>query len=790
MSQRPPKKLALAIDADLVQDNMPAEVVPKVYIGSIHAAFNQETLAEKGITHILNASRLPSTFPKMFNYLSIDVRDKDDANILSCIPAANIFIEAGVDSGGVLVHCYGGRSRSAALIAAFLLSSTGWDLEHVVKVIHAARPVTAINAGFEKQLRAYAQTKYDVYLAQQVLLRGRVRALAEYRRVVEQHAQRDANNKAMSVSTGAREAKESGRPPRQDLQDKAIGPAPPVDDMSGHKRCWSAGSSASKDSAMDESRDGTPREFDDIIVDNSSSPLSPGYMGEGSVGTPRGPNYTLLARMAATNMVAGVTQEISDSRSRKVKAVPVTPSGQSSSGGFGSRGKSGSGGGKIRRHIPLVDSKPPHIRLSRPGSASVRVIPPLRGLEKSYICSWCGCTLFNLGNVLRLDVDVPPLCMPHTDRELAESKSPTSEDAGSLHGRSSEDDNKFPAPSGYIRPPNNRAISEFSVPAGSPRWHPNGGSNDNGDAKESAGFGFGFAPPMSTRNKGKDPSFDFDFKSDSVGGFGHSENFPAPSVRGKYKGFGFDSIPDNPDLVEAAMSVDQDELSPGGNWGKGSDSALRPDIVPSLMGHDVGVGIKLGLINDVVDMDSKESTLSPTTPRSTVRVSPPANNHPPVFRQNSATRLSGASATAAAQVEFSFDSPRIAVPPNRVIGPGDTSWSPILGRPQSAEKKRWLARANLLREGDSKVAKMAQEDDEASQLLFGKEKYIYLEYLEWMGEDMFKPNVNECEIKCGQCQRAIGGCCWTPQPNQTFCGRLEAPLIKVHKSVVQEVRDI
>lgn len=73
---------------------MPAEIYPNIYIGSIHAAFNQEALLERGITHvslngtviffvvnsficqIINASRLPSTFPKTFTYLSIDVRDK------------------------------------------------------------------------------------------------------------------------------------------------------------------------------------------------------------------------------------------------------------------------------------------------------------------------------------------------------------------------------------------------------------------------------------------------------------------------------------------------------------------------------------------------------------------------------------------------------------------------------------------------------------------------------------------------------------------------------------------
>lgn len=91
------KPPSLTLDSSLVQDNIPIEIIPKVFIGSIHAAFNHEALHEYGITHvileyfyilnrimisillwsqILNASRLPPSFPKSFTYLSIDLRDK------------------------------------------------------------------------------------------------------------------------------------------------------------------------------------------------------------------------------------------------------------------------------------------------------------------------------------------------------------------------------------------------------------------------------------------------------------------------------------------------------------------------------------------------------------------------------------------------------------------------------------------------------------------------------------------------------------------------------------------
>lgn len=99
----------LTLDSDCVQDNVPVNIIDGIYIGSVHCAFNRESLAQYGITHILNISGVPATYPKNFTYLQVTMRDKGYANLLSAIPAANIFIESCIDSGGnVLVHCKGG----------------------------------------------------------------------------------------------------------------------------------------------------------------------------------------------------------------------------------------------------------------------------------------------------------------------------------------------------------------------------------------------------------------------------------------------------------------------------------------------------------------------------------------------------------------------------------------------------------------------------------------------------------------------------------------------------------
>lgn len=58
----------------------------------------------------------------------------------------------GLMEGSVLVHCAGGRSRSAALVTAYLMSSRGWSFDYAVSVLKAVRPVIQINKGFEHQV--------------------------------------------------------------------------------------------------------------------------------------------------------------------------------------------------------------------------------------------------------------------------------------------------------------------------------------------------------------------------------------------------------------------------------------------------------------------------------------------------------------------------------------------------------------------------------------------------------------------------------------------------------------
>lgn len=109
---------------------------------------------------------------------------RESSNILTAIGAVNIFVEAGIEKGGVLVHCAGGRSRSAAFVVAFIMSTQGCSYDTAYAQVRRARPVASVNRGFEQQLRAYGAAQCDVFAAHQMMLRIRAAALLDRRNLL------------------------------------------------------------------------------------------------------------------------------------------------------------------------------------------------------------------------------------------------------------------------------------------------------------------------------------------------------------------------------------------------------------------------------------------------------------------------------------------------------------------------------------------------------------------------------------------------------------------------------
>ena len=98
-----------------------------VYIGDIASAYNRDQLNKLGITHIITAILgVPPQFPEDYVYMTVPVRDVESEDIQKFLPETTEFIKDAVESGGkVLVHCICGVSRSATIVAAWMMMKDG-----------------------------------------------------------------------------------------------------------------------------------------------------------------------------------------------------------------------------------------------------------------------------------------------------------------------------------------------------------------------------------------------------------------------------------------------------------------------------------------------------------------------------------------------------------------------------------------------------------------------------------------------------------------------------------------
>jgi dual specificity phosphatase 12 len=137
------------------------EVVPGVWIGDLQSALDVKGLKERNIFSILTAMRGKITIHATFNRYQINIDDSANEDVLVHFLPSISFIQNELDKGrGVLVHCMAGISRSATIIAAYLMYSLKLDPESAVDMIKTVRPIIEPNEGFMEQLKVFHQASY------------------------------------------------------------------------------------------------------------------------------------------------------------------------------------------------------------------------------------------------------------------------------------------------------------------------------------------------------------------------------------------------------------------------------------------------------------------------------------------------------------------------------------------------------------------------------------------------------------------------------------------------------
>lgn len=131
-----------------------------IAIGAAKAAAQPDALVAAGVTHVVNAGAHAYERSTSVEYLDIPVRDTEQADLSAHFDAVNSFIASAADAHGfVLVHCAAGRSRSATLVAAYLVAVLGMQPEEAVAAVRQARPIAQPNPAFLSQLERYASER-------------------------------------------------------------------------------------------------------------------------------------------------------------------------------------------------------------------------------------------------------------------------------------------------------------------------------------------------------------------------------------------------------------------------------------------------------------------------------------------------------------------------------------------------------------------------------------------------------------------------------------------------------
>ncbi|KAF8208781.1 protein-tyrosine phosphatase-like protein [Mycena galopus ATCC 62051] len=138
------------------------EILPGLLLGPFVASKSLETLQSLQITHIVcirdakEAFSVRPRFPENFSYLTLDVEDNEEQNLIRLFPAMKMFIDTAIAQGGrVLVHCNGGISLSPAFVVMFVMQHYQLSWEDALHMVQNRRYCISPNGGFLTQLKEY-----------------------------------------------------------------------------------------------------------------------------------------------------------------------------------------------------------------------------------------------------------------------------------------------------------------------------------------------------------------------------------------------------------------------------------------------------------------------------------------------------------------------------------------------------------------------------------------------------------------------------------------------------------
>lgn len=136
------------------------EIIPNLYLGSLHAGINKEKLKQQHFKKVINLSYVDYPKDEAIEYLTINVYDSPSADIQQYFRECCAFIDDGLQRNEkVLVHCYAGISRSTSVVVAYLMWKKNITSDQALEYVRKKREIANPNLGFMRQLKEFEEIK-------------------------------------------------------------------------------------------------------------------------------------------------------------------------------------------------------------------------------------------------------------------------------------------------------------------------------------------------------------------------------------------------------------------------------------------------------------------------------------------------------------------------------------------------------------------------------------------------------------------------------------------------------
>ncbi|CAI0383638.1 unnamed protein product [Linum tenue] len=145
----------------------PSEILPDfLYLGSYDHASRSELLKTQGISRILNLMGLigcSADCGSRWIGCGLHMRYIHELiNAVDLVQSVNnicffLLEQCENEKARILVHCMSGKSRSPAIVIAYLMKSKGWRLAQSYQWVKERRPAVELTEGVNQQLQEYEQ---------------------------------------------------------------------------------------------------------------------------------------------------------------------------------------------------------------------------------------------------------------------------------------------------------------------------------------------------------------------------------------------------------------------------------------------------------------------------------------------------------------------------------------------------------------------------------------------------------------------------------------------------------